>query len=1107
MKRTLRILTVLALLAVVPLTRAGIHTWTGKGLNNLWSNPGNWENFYLPAPGEAELHLWFGTASNYTSVIDIPGLQVRALYFRPPAAEYYALSATGGAKLNLKDAYISADEFTLLDSSVEVALSGTNEFSLYKRFDIAGRLSGSGMAIFDGSVLWFYGSQPNTFSGLIVLLPGMELRLSKSTGPAIAGDVRLDDPWDCHLFGCDKEAGDNAVIRYFDDHQIANTSTVKIEGVLDLNGHIDTISSLVLGNDGLVTTGAGALTVVASVSKVVTVEDYDPYNSIDTAIIEGHLNLSAASDPDNGVFFDIGGNHSWQRLDLRATVSGPSGAKLRKRGLGVLELRGANTYSGLTLIEDGVLQISSDNALGSPTNATTVYPGATLQVSGFVNPTEPLNLNGVGFTNGFGALHASAIATWTGNIFLNTDSIINVPGIATLRHLGVISGPGGLRKTGTGTLTLAGVGDNTFSGNTVVNAGRLHLQKTNDVAIPGALIIGDGSGGSDADVVSLLTPHQIANDGPITVNTSGLLDLNNHSDTVASLNLIGGKITSGLGTLALLGNVIVASNSVRASTISGKLYLGTAPRVFDVERHGFLSGLVISANISGTAAGHLIKTGPGGLALSATNSYLGQTLVNQGVLTLVDEGTPGANGGGTIVTNGGTLRLSDVSIGAEPLSLQGPGATMRPLPIEGALHCEGSNSWAGNVTLVSTAVVHLATFDDGLAFRGALGGGALNKTGLGTLEFAGSTANTYALTTIEDGILLLNKTPGVAAVANLIEVGHGGNGNNTAIVHLARTNQIADATAVILQRDGLLEMAGHAETIGSLAGEGNVSLGNASLTTGGNNLSTVFSGRIEGIISAGLIKEGVGAMTLTSDNSYPGTTKINAGKLLINGAQPASKVDINMGATLGGSGVVGAIASKGGNISPGNSPGQLNSGNLALTTNSIFEVELNGLIPGTNCDLLNVSGSVSLGGAALNATLGFASAVSNHFTIIANNGTEAVTNTFAGLPEGARFNIGGTPFRISYRGGEGSNDVVLTQIGTTPSARLSGITRLDNGQVQLTGTGIPGVSYSIEANFDLGTTNWVNLGEVTAQPPTGALQFTDLDAGQYAQRFYRFVAP
>jgi hypothetical protein len=72
---------------------------------------------------------------------------------------------------------------------------------------------------------------------------------------------------------------------------------------------------------------------------------------------------------------------------------------------------------------------------------------------------------------------------------------------------------------------------------------------------------------------------------------------------------------------------------------------------------------------------------------------------------------------------------------------------------------------------------------------------------------------------------------------------------------------------------------------------------------------------------------------------------------------------------------------------------------------------------------------------------------------------------------------------------------------------LGRITLLGNAQVQLTVTGIAGLLYTIQGNSDLNTTNWVTPGEITAQPPSGALQFIDLDAANLLQRFYRLVLP
>jgi uncharacterized repeat protein (TIGR01451 family) len=128
----------------------------------------------------------------------------------------------------------------------------------------------------------------------------------------------------------------------------------------------------------------------------------------------------------------------------------------------------------------------------------------------------------------------------------------------------------------------------------------------------------------------------------------------------------------------------------------------------------------------------------------------------------------------------------------------------------------------------------------------------------------------------------------------------------------------------------------------------------------------------------------------------------------------------------------------GGTLSPGTSPDVITTGNLTLTSGSTLAIELLGPTVRTRYDQVNVTGTVDLGSATLNVSLGFTPTAGQVFTIINNDGSaDAVTGMFAGLPEGSTFTLGGRAFRVSYMGGDG-NDVTLTALGADLDVTKSG---------------------------------------------------------------------
>ena len=410
-----------------------------------------------------------------------------------------------------------------------------------------------------------------------------------------------------------------------------------------------------------------------------------------------------------------------------------------------------------------------------------------------------------------------------------------------------------------------------------------------------------------------------------------------------------------------------------ANTISmGLTFAGTRTIVVN----NAASTLTVSGVITG--AGGITKAGAGTLVLSAINTYTGATTINAGTISIAADaalGTaPGAPTAGKIVFGGGTLR--------------------------------------------STATFTLAT-NRGISLTGA---GTILTDPATTLSYAGIIAGAGSLTKAGTGTLLLS---GVNTYTGATTVGAG-------TLRLGVTNSINSASAVTVSAGATFDLGGFSDIVGSIAGAGSITssaAGAVTLMAGGSNATTAFSGVIQdGSGTVALTKTGTGTLTLSGANTYSGTTTVSAGTLLVNGAQSSSAVSLN-GGTLGGTGTVGAITStaSGGSVSPGQAgPGILNSGNVNWSSGSpSFVVQLNGTTAGSGYDQLNVTGTVNLTGASLSGTMGFTPPTGATFTLINNDGADAIVGAFAGLPEGATVTFSGQAFKISYVGGSG-NDVVMS---------------------------------------------------------------------------------
>jgi fibronectin-binding autotransporter adhesin len=210
---------------------------------------------------------------------------------------------------------------------------------------------------------------------------------------------------------------------------------------------------------------------------------------------------------------------------------------------------------------------------------------------------------------------------------------------------------------------------------------------------------------------------------------------------------------------------------------------------------------------------------------------------------------------------------------------------------------------------------------------------------------------------------------------------------------------------------------------------GTISFGGAARTltlTGTNADNNTLSPLIAdaaaatGVNTVNVAKSGTGKWILAGNNTYTGTTTVNAGTLLINGNQTgAGATTVAAGATLGGSGTLGGALTNNGIVSPGASVGTLNvNGNTTMAANSHLAIELSG----ATADKLAITGNLDLG------------ALGNFLDVTGiGTGTSWIIATYTGTLTGA-FETITSGYSVNY--GTGSNSQVT--LSTAPVLGVPG---------------------------------------------------------------------
>jgi autotransporter-associated beta strand protein len=1015
-------------------------------------------------------------------------------------------------------------------------LLGTNLFVFVAGdLTLSGQITGpGGLSVWSGDA-HLTGSQGNTFTGPLlvdcdILDFGKPSGINAYAGPLIVGGYSGGGPFTARWLNPYQNVGANL--------------TLYPNGVVNLNGHNEDFGNVTF-NGGEVDTGNGQF----AFYQTMTV---NPTNV--SAVINGYFGLPAGA---NRVIV-VGDGPVDCDLVINAVVFG-SPNYFVKQGPGTICMTGANSYNAVTLLEQGTLDIDNTSGLGTWPGLV-IFDGATLRLSGSGGTGGGFEVIGSG-VGGQGAVEALPNASWTvaGGILLDGPTTFNVGANATLALSGAISssGPGcSVIKTGTGNLLFAGGGNNTYSGDTVVHNGGLLLAKNpNVISVPGNLIIGPGPAGP----ATFARLYQTGGLGgtTATVNANSLLDLNGNNAVFTQLNLNdGGSVQTGTGYLDLAGGSVVAVGSLSllgshvSCSISGNIYLPNGDvTTFSVAPYAFFfpfdsrPELDIPAAVTGTISpffSGFYKEGLGHMRLSGNNSFPGVAVIDNGTLIAASATALGTTAGQTIVNNAATLALDGgITITGEYVYLNSSNSP--------ALDSRnGANVWNGPINLSANTIIAASVAGGSLSALGLINGpGSLAKIGPGQLIFGGSANNAYGGDTfVNEGTLVLQRPAGTTAIPHNVAIGTlPGN----PVATLLQQSSFSIIGAVTVNGGGLWDLTGQAEGFSStvpppitLNGGGSIQTGTSGivyLPTGGDvivnpgaNTTSTIAGNIgmdpgphhfnvgSGTTSPGVYdllvsaivgqtstaasiqKDGAGRMRLTANNSYTGNTAANAGTLLVDGSQPQSPAFVQSGGRLQGVGTVGSLFYNGFSsvVAPGDSPGILTCGNVSLLSGSgVLEIELNGTLPGVGYDQLNVHGTVNLQGVSLNTTLNYASSVGDSFTIINNDGTDAVLNTFMGLPQNATLYIGGELFQISYTGGTG-NDVVLTRLVTPPKPALA-LQLIPPNSLRLLWQTNDSL-FALQFNTDLTPGNWITL------PPPYSLSgsnYVVTNSITDPQRFYR----
>jgi len=384
----------------------------------------------------------------------------------------------------------------------------------------------------------------------------------------------------------------------------ASGTSITSGAVLDLNG-INYASAEVLTVNGTGISSGGAI-----VNSNATGATYAGLLTLGSAssIIggTGTITISNAGTISGATFgLTLGGAQGGTLTSILGTTTGT----LTKQDAGRWTISGANTYTGLTTISEGILKLGATGSgtntpLGTVGSGTIVSAtGAALDLGGFTLVTaEALTLNGTGVSSGGALMNSGAATTYNGAITLASGSTIG--GNITFGSAGI---------SGSQPLTVAA------SSSLNLGSGAV---STTDLVI--------GSGATLTSTSSTLTvTGNFTNNGTFTHN-SGTVTLTGAAQTISGLTTFNNLTINGAGVksvpdnITISGTMTLTSGIINVTAVLKKVIFNAGSSVsVNADKSSFIKGFV-------EKIGNTDFTFPVGGLVNGVNTYRPIVIAGQG---------------------------------------------------------------------------------------------------------------------------------------------------------------------------------------------------------------------------------------------------------------------------------------------------------------------------------------------------------------------------------------------------------------------------------------------------------------------------------------------